>query len=39
MSGFCSGGAGGVVERFDVVAGVVAVSAFAAAGVVEVAGG
>jgi len=27
------------VEAFDVVAGVVAVSAFAAAGVVEVAGG
>ena len=39
MSGFSTGGAGGVVEVFDVVAGVVAVSAFAAAGVVEVAGG
>ena len=39
MSGFCTGGAGGVVEVFDVVAGVVAVSAFAAAGVVEVTGG
>ena len=39
MSGFSTGGAGGVVEVFDVVAGVVAVSAFAAAGVVEVVGG
>ena len=39
MSGFCTGGAAGVVEVFDVVAGVVAVAAFAAAGVVEVVGG